>query len=87
MFILYFILVPIIVFLLIKEPGIFFPVKACSSPVDVPAIKYGSLACKASAEGSWNWLDVSSPISRCSEKVVFLCFFCFPLLFFHPSLF
>lgn len=43
-----------------------------SSSVDVPAIKYGFLVGKASAEASWSWLDISSPISRCSEKVVSL---------------
>ncbi|XP_060187651.1 acylamino-acid-releasing enzyme-like isoform X2 [Lycium barbarum] len=47
-------------------------IAVCSSPVDVPAIKYGSLVRKASTEDSWSWLDVSSPISRCSEKVTFL---------------
>ncbi|XP_006356048.1 acylamino-acid-releasing enzyme isoform X1 [Solanum tuberosum] len=47
-------------------------IAVCSSPVDVPAIKYGSLARKASVETSWSWLDISSPISRCSEKVTSL---------------
>ncbi|CAN4116541.1 unnamed protein product [Withania somnifera] len=47
-------------------------VAVCSSPVDIPAIKYGSLASKASTETSWSWLDVSSPITRCSEKVTSL---------------
>ncbi|KAJ8531478.1 hypothetical protein K7X08_026912 [Anisodus acutangulus] len=48
-------------------------IAVCSSPVNVPAIKYGSFARKASAaEASWSWLDVSSPISRCSEKVTSL---------------
>lgn len=41
----------------------------CSSPVDVPQIKYGSLAGEASNGAAWSWLDVSSPFSRCSEKV------------------
>ncbi|OIT39867.1 acylamino-acid-releasing enzyme [Nicotiana attenuata] len=43
-------------------------VSVSSSSVDVPAIKYGFLVGKASAEASWSWLDISSPISRCSEK-------------------
>ncbi|XP_019231044.1 PREDICTED: acylamino-acid-releasing enzyme-like isoform X1 [Nicotiana attenuata] len=47
-------------------------IAVCSSPVDVPAIKYGSFVRKESAEASWSWLDVSSPISRCSEKVTSL---------------
>ncbi|PHT49524.1 hypothetical protein CQW23_09271 [Capsicum baccatum] len=47
-------------------------IAVCSSPVDVPAIKYGSLVRKESAEPSWSWFDVSSPISRCSEKVTSL---------------
>ncbi|MCE0481374.1 hypothetical protein HAX54_039076 [Datura stramonium] len=42
-----------------------------ATSLDVPAIKYGSLP-KASTEASWSWLDVSSPISRCSEKVTSL---------------
>ncbi|KAK3190182.1 hypothetical protein Dsin_029743 [Dipteronia sinensis] len=37
----------------------------CSSPVDVPQIKYGYLVEK----DTWSWLNVSSPIYRCSEKV------------------
>ncbi|XP_071940515.1 acylamino-acid-releasing enzyme-like isoform X1 [Coffea arabica] len=40
-----------------------------SSPVDIPQIKYGVLAGKASEDAKWSWLDVTSPISRCSEKV------------------
>ncbi|TXG72161.1 hypothetical protein EZV62_000740 [Acer yangbiense] len=35
------------------------------SPVDVPQIKYGYLLEK----DTWSWLNVSSPICRCSEKV------------------
>ncbi|XP_059312322.1 acylamino-acid-releasing enzyme-like isoform X2 [Lycium ferocissimum] len=41
----------------------------CSSPVDVPEIKYGCLVGNASDNTSWNWLDISSPITKCSEKV------------------
>lgn len=41
-----------------------------SSPVDVPQIKYGYLELAKSA--SWTWLNVSSPIFRCSEKVASL---------------
>ncbi|XP_044484108.1 acylamino-acid-releasing enzyme-like isoform X2 [Mangifera indica] len=40
-----------------------------SSPVDIPQIKYGYLVEGANTNGSWNWLNVSSPIFRCSEKV------------------
>ncbi|KDP40266.1 hypothetical protein JCGZ_02264 [Jatropha curcas] len=40
-----------------------------SSPVDVPGIRYGFLIEKATKNATWSWSDVSSPISRCSEKV------------------
>ncbi|KAM6566382.1 hypothetical protein CsatA_025510 [Cannabis sativa] len=40
-------------------------VAVSSSPVDVPQIKYGYLTDNA----TWNWLDVSSPIVKCPEKV------------------
>ncbi|XVF62998.1 hypothetical protein PTKIN_Ptkin09bG0053800 [Pterospermum kingtungense] len=43
----------------------------CSSPVDVPQIKYGCFD-KAINSTSWHWLNVSSPIFRCSEKVMSL---------------
>ncbi|KAK2647146.1 hypothetical protein Ddye_022341 [Dipteronia dyeriana] len=43
-------------------------IAVCSSPVDVPQIKYGYLAEK----DTWSWLNVSSPICRCSEKVISL---------------
>ncbi|XP_057960226.1 acylamino-acid-releasing enzyme isoform X2 [Malania oleifera] len=43
-------------------------VAVCSSPIDVPQIKYGSLVKEASTT-AWNWLDVSIPISKYSEKV------------------
>ena len=41
------------------------PVPVFSSPVDVPQIKYGYLVDTA----AWDWLDVSSPIFRCSAEV------------------
>ncbi|KAJ8768341.1 hypothetical protein K2173_021494 [Erythroxylum novogranatense] len=44
-------------------------IAVCSSPVDVPQIKYGYLVNKASKSSSWDWLNVSSPIYRCSEQV------------------
>ncbi|KAM3356455.1 hypothetical protein P3S68_023169 [Capsicum galapagoense] len=43
-------------------------IAVCSSPVDVPEIKYGYLV-NASNNTKWNWLDISSPITKCSEKV------------------
>ncbi|PHU21763.1 hypothetical protein BC332_06870 [Capsicum chinense] len=43
-------------------------IAVCSSPVDVPEIKYGYLV-NASDNTKWNWLDISSPITKCSEKV------------------
>ncbi|KAK9287677.1 hypothetical protein L1049_016115 [Liquidambar formosana] len=44
-------------------------VAVCSSPIDVPQIKYGCLVEKEATSTAWTWLDVSSPISRPSEKV------------------
>ncbi|XP_049407108.1 acylamino-acid-releasing enzyme-like isoform X2 [Solanum stenotomum] len=44
-------------------------IAVCSSPVDVPEIKYGYLVENASDNTKWNWLDISSPITKCSEKV------------------
>ncbi|KAK3024099.1 hypothetical protein RJ639_044201, partial [Escallonia herrerae] len=44
-------------------------IAVCSSPVDVPQIKYGNLDREVSSSAGWSWLDVPSPISRCSEKV------------------
>ncbi|XP_017223095.1 acylamino-acid-releasing enzyme isoform X1 [Daucus carota subsp. sativus] len=38
-----------------------------SSPVTVPELKYGSCA-----GATWSWLDVSSPIFKCPEKVTSL---------------
>lgn len=40
-----------------------------SSPVDVPQIKYGVLNDKATKNATWSWLNVSSPIFKCSDKV------------------
>lgn len=63
----------------------FFLSEVSSSPVDVPQIKYGYLELAKSA--SWTWLNVSSPIFRCSEKVYFasFCFYnlnCFIIIWF-----
>lgn len=44
----------------------------CSSPIDVPQIKYGCLMDKATNTTAWHWLNVSSPIFKCSEKVTSL---------------
>ncbi|XP_009773638.1 acylamino-acid-releasing enzyme isoform X2 [Nicotiana tabacum] len=44
-------------------------IAVCSSPVDVPEIKYGYLVGNACDNTKWNWLDISSPITKCSEKV------------------
>ncbi|KAM7485259.1 hypothetical protein LguiA_001268 [Lonicera macranthoides] len=44
-------------------------VAVCSSPINVPQIKYGSFVGEASIGAPWGWLDVSIPISKCSEKV------------------
>ncbi|XP_073056757.1 acylamino-acid-releasing enzyme 1 isoform X2 [Primulina eburnea] len=41
----------------------------CSSVIDVPQIKYGSLIHKTSTDAKWNWLDVFSPITKCYENV------------------
>lgn len=95
MFILYFILVPIIVYFILVSIIVFpinqriwhfLPVEVCSSPVDVPAIKYGSLARKASVETSWSWLDISSPITRCSEKVSLFFVVSFVFLYYNSIL-
>ncbi|KAF6173421.1 hypothetical protein GIB67_027116 [Kingdonia uniflora] len=40
-----------------------------SSPIDPPRIKYGCIKEEETANFEWGWLDVSSPISRYSEKV------------------
>lgn len=47
-------------------------IAACSSPVDVPKLNYGCRVGEASSGAAWNWLDVSSPIFKCSEKVTSL---------------
>ncbi|GMP77223.1 hypothetical protein CsSME_00033570 [Camellia sinensis var. sinensis] len=44
-------------------------VAVCSSPIDVPQIKYGYPVEESSTVPAWSWADISSPISRCSEKV------------------
>lgn len=41
----------------------------CSSPISVPEIKYGHLLGMISVDAKWNWLDVSSPITKGPEKV------------------
>ena len=43
--------------------------KVASSPVDLPQIKYGSLIGKADKHAKWSWLEESSTIYKCSEKV------------------
>lgn len=43
-------------------------IAVCSSPIDVPEIKYGYLVGNASDNTKWNWLDISSPITKCSDK-------------------
>lgn len=45
-----------------------------SSPVDVPQIKYGYVVENANEKDKWNWLNVSSPIFKCPEKVYFIFF-------------
>ncbi|KAM3708097.1 hypothetical protein ACJW31_02G073000 [Castanea mollissima] len=44
-------------------------VAVSSSPVNVPQIKYGCIVEKKTKAAAWNWLDVSSSIFKCSEKV------------------
>ncbi|XP_043687516.1 acylamino-acid-releasing enzyme-like [Telopea speciosissima] len=48
-----------------------------SSPIDPPQIKFGSHIKKEEehASGTWGWMDVSSPLSRYSEKVLSLLSF------------
>ncbi|CAH1427163.1 unnamed protein product [Lactuca virosa] len=41
----------------------------CSSLIDIPQIKYGSLAKDESKDATWHWQDVSSPTSESQEKV------------------
>ncbi|KAG6732745.1 acylamino-acid-releasing enzyme isoform X1 [Carya illinoinensis] len=47
-------------------------VAVSSSPVDVPQIKYGYIVEEATKAAAWSWLDVPSPIFKCSEKVISL---------------
>ncbi|XP_022138559.1 acylamino-acid-releasing enzyme isoform X3 [Momordica charantia] len=44
-------------------------VAVSSSPVDIPQLKYGRLIEKETKNAVWSWLDVSSPVFKCSEKV------------------
>ncbi|KAK7857803.1 acylamino-acid-releasing enzyme [Quercus suber] len=44
-------------------------VAVSSSPVNVPQIKYGCIVEKKTKAAAWSWLDVSSSIYKCSEKV------------------
>ncbi|XP_073144166.1 acylamino-acid-releasing enzyme 1 isoform X4 [Henckelia pumila] len=41
----------------------------CSSVIDVPQIKYGSLINKTPTDAQWNWLEVFGPITKCYENV------------------
>ncbi|KAG8370318.1 hypothetical protein BUALT_Bualt14G0104400 [Buddleja alternifolia] len=43
-------------------------IAVCSSPIDIPEIKYGSLVGEISSIAQWSWLDVLSPTTKCSEK-------------------
>ncbi|KAL3626355.1 hypothetical protein CASFOL_029904 [Castilleja foliolosa] len=43
-------------------------IAVCSSPVDIPEVKYGSPVGKISEDAKWNFLDVSSPTTKCSEE-------------------
>ncbi|XP_031097604.1 acylamino-acid-releasing enzyme-like isoform X2 [Ipomoea triloba] len=43
-------------------------IAVCSSPVNIPEIKYGCLVRQNTNETSWNWLDTASPIFRSSAK-------------------
>ncbi|KAK4489302.1 hypothetical protein RD792_005106 [Penstemon davidsonii] len=40
------------------------------SPIDIPQIKYGSHMEKIPADVEWSWLDISSPLTKCSENAV-----------------
>nr|GMD04740.1 acylamino-acid-releasing enzyme-like isoform X2 [Ipomoea batatas]GMD31187.1 acylamino-acid-releasing enzyme-like isoform X2 [Ipomoea batatas] len=44
-------------------------IAVCSSPVDIPEIKYGCVVRQNTNETTWNWLDTASPIFRSSAKV------------------
>ncbi|KAM7278226.1 hypothetical protein ACFE04_005360 [Oxalis oulophora] len=43
-------------------------VAVCSSPVDLPRLKYGFIE-KPNKDAAWNWFDVSSPLTKCSDKI------------------
>ncbi|XP_022875153.1 acylamino-acid-releasing enzyme isoform X2 [Olea europaea var. sylvestris] len=43
-------------------------IAVCSSPVDLPQIKYGYPIGKTAVDAKWDWLDVSSPTTKCPEK-------------------
>ncbi|KAL2463739.1 acylaminoacyl-peptidase-related [Forsythia ovata] len=49
-----------------------FLFEVCSSPVDIPQIKYGSLFGKTAGDAKWNWLEVLSSTMKCSEKAMSL---------------
>ncbi|KAK6161473.1 hypothetical protein DH2020_004854 [Rehmannia glutinosa] len=52
---------------------VFFTVfKVCSSPVNIPEVKYGSLVGKISPDAKWSWLDVLCPTTKSSEKALSL---------------
>lgn len=55
--------------------------EVCSSLIDIPQIKYGSLAKDESKDATWHWQDVSTPTSESHEKVCLLYF-----LFLAPRL-
>ncbi|PIN21311.1 Dipeptidyl aminopeptidase [Handroanthus impetiginosus] len=44
----------------------------CSSPIEIAGIKYGVPAGNISMDAKWNWLDVNSPTTKSSEKVLSL---------------
>ncbi|XP_021718420.1 acylamino-acid-releasing enzyme 1-like isoform X1 [Chenopodium quinoa] len=53
-------------FLSLDEDNI---IAVCSSPVDIPQIKYGRLLKEQVPNAPWNWQDVPSPLFRCSKEV------------------
>ncbi|KNA20264.1 hypothetical protein SOVF_053960 [Spinacia oleracea] len=44
-------------------------IAVCSSPIDIPGLKYGCLVKDQIPGAPWNWQDVPSPLFRCSEEV------------------
>ncbi|XP_071704367.1 acylamino-acid-releasing enzyme-like isoform X2 [Rutidosis leptorrhynchoides] len=44
-------------------------VAVCSSPINIPQIKYGRLTKDESNDAVWSWLDVPVPSSKSQEKV------------------